>query len=892
MVERERLFLIDGAHALYRSFHAIRGLTTSEGFPSNAVFGFVQIVQKVIKDYEPDYLAVAFDLPGPTFRHEIYPEYKANRPPPPEDLVVQIPWIKKILEAYRIPCIERQGYEGDDVMATLARHARDQGIEAILVSGDKDLHQLVGGGIRVLEPRKGVFLGPDEVAAQYGIPAARLTELFALTGDKVDNLPGLPGVGPKTASSLLQQFGSLEEIIRRAEEIEKPKLRKAVQEGSETLRKTRELVELDSAVPLEVSPRDLRRVEPDLPSLRDLFRRFEFQRFLEELPAEKKLTDARYETVLDEKALDDLIDLLAGTREGFALDLETTSKEAMRARPVGFSFCVAGDRAFYVPVAHSYLGAPEQLSLSHVLERLRPVLEDPDLPKFGQNIKYDLLVLKGQGAGVEGVGFDTMIASYLLDPSVRGHGLDALAMTYLDHKMLSYEEVTGKKGASQLGFEEVEIEKAATYACEDAHATYRLTTLLGEKIREEAFEYLFHEVEIPLIEVLTEMEFVGVRIDVPHFQELSAEFREELARLEGEIHELAGGPFNINSPKQLGAVLFEKMKLSSPRRTKTGYSTDVKVLTRLAGEHPLPRLILDYRSLSKLLFTYVEALPKLIHPETGRIHTSFNQAVTATGRLSSSDPNLQNIPIRTPDGRRIRQGFVPEEGMRMLSADYSQIELRILAEISGDERLREAFRREEDVHRHTAGLLFGCKPEEVSGEMRRKAKVINFGVIYGMGQNALADQLGIGRDEARAFIDQYFRTYEGVKAWREACLEQAREKGYVATLLNRRRYLRDILSENPGIRSLAERTAVNTPIQGTAADMIKVAMVRLFRRLHKEGLRTRMLLQVHDELVFEVPEDEREGVKPLIREEMEGVMPLDVPMRVDMETGNNWSEAH
>ncbi len=892
MTDRERLFLIDGAHALYRSYHAIRGLATSDGFPSNALYGFIQTLQKVIKEHEPEYLAVAFDLPGPTFRHELYPEYKANRPPAPEDLVVQIPWIKKFLQAYRIPYIEKDGYEGDDILATLACRAREEGLDVVLVSGDKDLHQLVGERIRILEPRKGVLIGPEEIVAQYGVGPEKLLDLFALTGDKVDNLPGLPGVGPKTASALLQQFGSLDAIIQRAGEIEKPKLRKVVQENTEAIRKTRELVQVACGVPLDVGVKDLRRAAPDVPALREMFRRFEFHRFLEELPAEKSLPDDHYRTVLDEKALDELIGLLDGSREGFALDLETTSKKAMLAEPVGLSFCVDDDRAFYIPVGHTYLSAPSQLPLSRVLDRLQPVLADPALPKFGQNIKYDLLVLKRQGVKVGGVAFDTMIASYLLDPSVRGHGLDDLALTHLDHKMISYEEVTGKKGASQLGFEEVEVEKATEYSCEDAHATYRLTRVLREKIREEGFDHLFYEVEIPLIEVLTEMEYVGVKIDAGHFHRLSVEFREGLAKLEGEIHEMAGGPFNINSPQQLGKILFEKLKLSSPRKTKTGYATDVKVLTRLAGEHPLPRLILEYRSLSKLLSTYVEALPRMIHPETGRIHTSFNQAVTATGRLSSSDPNLQNIPIRTADGRRIRQGFIPEEGMWMLSADYSQIELRVLAEISGDARLREAFQKEQDVHAHTAGLLFGCKPEEVTEEMRRKAKVINFGVIYGMGQNALAAQLGISREEARAFIDQYFQTYEGVKAWREACLEEAREKGYVTTLLNRRRYLREISSENAGARSLAERTAVNTPIQGTAADMIKVAMIRVLRRLREQGLETRMLLQVHDELVFEVPEAELEAVKPLLREEMEGGMALDVPLRVDMAYGKNWSEAH
>ncbi len=892
MADRERLFLIDGAHALYRSYHAIRGLTTSKGFPSNAVYGFVQTLLKILGEYDPEYLAVAFDLPAPTFRHEIYPEYKANRPPTPEDLVVQIPWIKKILEAYRIPILELEGYEGDDVMGTLARQAAEEGMEAVLVSGDKDLLQLVDERIRILEPRKNVLLGPEEIAAQYGVPPERLPDLFALTGDTVDNIPGLPGVGSKTAAALLQRFGSLEEILRRAEEIDKPALRKLVLENRDRLRENRRLVEILCRVPLELGPRDLKRQEPDVEALRDLFLRFEFHRFLEALPGSKELPDSRYRTVLEEKDLDALVALLAQAREGFALDLETTSKVAMLARPVGISFALEGDRAFYVPVGHTYLGAPRQLPLELVLERLRPVLLDPGLPKFGQNIKYDLLVLKRAGAEVRGVAFDTMIASYLLDPSIRGHRLDDLALAHLGHKMISYEEVTGKKGQTQKTFDEVEVEKAAAYSCEDAHATYRLTRILERKIEEEGFGRLFREVEMPLVSVLTEMEFAGIKIDVAFFKGLSREFRKDLEKLEKEIHDLAGEPFNINSPQQLGKILFEKLRLSKPKRTKTGYATDVKVLNRLAAEHRLPRLVLEYRSLSKLLSTYVEALPRLVHPETGRIHTSFNQAVAATGRLSSSDPNLQNIPIRTPDGRRIRQGFIPEEGMWLLSADYSQIELRILAQISGDERLREAFRKDEDVHAHTASLLFHCPLDQVTEEMRRRAKVINFGVIYGMGPYALAEQLGISRKEARAFIDQYFQTYAGVKAWRERCLEQARKEGYVTTLLNRRRYLPELKSDNAGVRALAERTAINTPIQGTAADLIKVAMIRVFDALEVEGLGTRMLLQVHDELVFEVPDEELEAVQPLVRREMEGVMELEVPLRVDMKAGRNWSEAH
>lgn len=892
MEKRKRIFLIDGAHAIYRSYHAIRELTSSKGLPTNATFGFIQIVQKIVKDYDPEYLVVVFDTPAPTFRHKLYPEYKANRPPMPEDLSVQIPWIKKVLEAYRIPQVEQEGYEGDDLMGTLAHKARQEDLEAVLVTGDKDLCQLVGPNIRVLDPRKDLLMGPEEVVSQFGVAAEQLADFLALTGDKVDNLPGIPGVGPKTAALLLQRFGTLEELFRRVSEIEKPKLRGLVEENRDQVWKTRELVEIFCEVPLQSGIEHFSRKSPDPEALRELFLNLEFQRLLDDLPAEKRLKEDRYVVVQDEKSLDDLIDALSGRTEGFALDLETTSLTPMLAEPVGLSFAVEGDRAWYVPVGHDYLGVPNQLPLKDVLERLGPVLDNPSLPKFGQNIKYDLLVLKKQGLDVKGIAFDTMIASYLLDPSRRGHRLDDLALEYLNHKMISFQDVTGPKGPAQKTFDAVEVETAAVYSCEDAHATYLLTRVLEKKIRDEGFERLFHEVEVPLIEVLTEMEFTGIKIDVEFFSSLSHEFREKLLLLEKEIHVEAGTSFNINSPQQLGKILFDEIKLPGAKRTKTGYATDVKVLSRLAEKHPLPRLVLEYRSLSKLLSTYVDALPRLVNPETGRIHTSFNQSVTATGRLSSSDPNLQNIPIRTAEGRKIRQGFIPEEGMELLSADYSQIELRILAHVSGDERLLEAFQRGQDVHAHTAGLLFGCEPELISEEMRRRAKVINFGVIYGMGAYGLAEQLGISMGEAREFIEQYFLTYSGVKAWQEACLQEARKTGYVKTLLNRKRPLPEISSRNANVRSMAERTAINTPIQGTAADLIKVAMIRVFHRLGEEGFRTRMLLQVHDELVFEVLEPEREKVRPLIREEMENVMPLQVDMKVDMEQGKNWSEAH
>lgn len=887
-----KLFLIDGSHTLYRSYHAIRGLTTSKGFPTNAIYGFAQTLHKILKEHEPDYVAVVFDAPGPTFRHEAYPEYKANRPPMPEDLSVQIPWIKKLLEAYRIRSVEFAGYEGDDILATLARRAAEKGIEAVIVSGDKDLCQLAGPRVRILDPKKEALLGPDEIRSEYGIPPEALPDLFALTGDTVDNLPGLPGVGPKTAGALLKQFGSLDELLKRTREIEKAKLRDLVEQHRERILLNRRLVRIVPDVPLETSLESLRRREPDGPKLREILLELEFQRFLEDVPSERTLSDSKYKLVLDEKTLDELVSFLAQSQEGFALDLETTSKKPMQAEPVGISFALEDDRAFYIPVGHRYLGAPVQLPLRLVLAKLRPVFEDPRIPKFGQNIKYDLLVLKRQGVKVEGVSFDTMVASYLLDPSRKSHRLDDLALEFLRHKKISYAEVTGGSAGKEIPFDQVGVEKALRYSCEDAHATLLLARLLAKRLQEEGLARLFHEVEIPLIEVLLEMEFQGIRIDTAFFESLAQEFRAALAALEEQIHELAGGSFNVNSPRQLAKVLFEHLKLPLSKRTKTGHATDVTVLTRLATEHPLPQLVLEYRSLAKLLTTYVETLPRLVHPQTGRIHTSFNQTITATGRLSSSDPNLQNIPIRTPEGRKIREGFLPEEGMLLVSADYSQIELRILAHVSGDPKLLEAYERDEDVHALTASRIFGCDPSAITPDMRRQAKVINFGVIYGMGPYGLAEELGISRSVAQAFIEQYFAHYEGVRAWREACLDQCRKNGFVTTLLNRRRPLPEIVSRDPAMRALAERTAINTPIQGTAADIIKLAMIRIHRRLRNGGFRTHMLLQVHDELVFETPEEEMAEAREIIREEMESVLPLRVKLKVDIQAGRNWSEAH
>ncbi len=887
--KRTRLFLIDGGHTLYRAYHAIRDLATTKGFPTNAIYGFVQTIQKILKEHVPEYLAVIFDAPGPTFRHKIYPRYKAHRPEMPEDLSIQIPVLRDLLDAYRIASLEAQGYEGDDLIGTLATQAKAAGIECIIVSGDKDLCQLVDADICLFDPRKDMFIGPNEVYHIFGVLPDQIRDLLALAGDTVDNLPGVPGVGLKTAAALLRRFGSVASMLARIEELDKPRLRELIQVHREQILLNQRLVTIERSVPVPLELEQLRPTQPDTERLRALFIKLEFHKLLEELPCARCLSSEHYRMVTDESSLEKLAEELATCSNGFALDVETTSKVPSRADIVGISFCTGDDRAYYLPLGHCYAGAPAQLPFDTVKRVLAPVLWNEKIPKFGQNIKYDMLVLRRHGIHLKGIAFDTMVASYVLDPSRRSHSLDTLALEFLHHKMISYSEVTSEEA---YGFEQVPVEKAYTYSCEDAHATYLLVHILGTRIKEEGFEQLFSDIEMPLIEVLVDMEYVGVRIEAELLRALSTEFHKQLEALEQRIYDIAGEPFNINSPQQLGRILFEKLRLPRPRKTKTGYATDMKVLNRLARDHPLPAQIIEYRSLSRLISTYIDVLPTLIHPHTGRIHTSYNQTITATGRLSSSDPNLQNIPIRSPEGRRIREAFIPEDGMVLLSADYNQVELRILAHLSGDTKLLGAYQADQDVHARTAAELFGVAPELVTEEMRRLAKVINFGVIYGMGPYGLAEELHIPRGRAHEFIENYFATYTGVKEYRERCLAEARTRGYVTTLFNRRRYLPELNSKDPATRSIAERTAINTPIQGTAADIIKVAMIRIHHRLHAQGYRSRLIMQVHDELVLEVPEDEVAKIEVLVREEMEGVVSLSIPLKVDVHIGKNWSEAH
>ncbi len=886
----KRLYLIDGSSYIYRAYFAIRHLSNSRGFATNAVYGFTNMLLKVMREHQPDHLAVIFDAKGPSFRKEIYPEYKANRAQMPEDLVPQIPVIKDVVRAFNMPALELQGYEADDIIATLARRLAGEGMEITVVTGDKDLMQIVSDRVRLLDTMKDKVSTLEEVAERFGGTPDKVIEVQALAGDSSDNVPGVPGIGEKTARDLIAEFGSVENLLANIDRVKGKKRQENLREYGEQARLSKQLVTLLDDVPMEVDYESFALSEPDREALTAIFKEMEFHKLTQEFSSDERATGEGYRGVLDDADFIGLLKVLENARR-IAFDTETTSLDPTRADLVGISFAVEPGEAWYIPLGHRYLGVPEQLDPQAVLERLRPLLESPEVPKIGQNIKYDALVLRRAGLEVRGMDFDTMIASYLANPGAKSHGMDNLASELLGYKTISYAEMTGT-GKKQIGFAEVAVEKAVVYAAEDADVTLRLAEKLEPMLKEADQERLFREVEMPLVAVLADMEWDGIRIDAGFLGQLSGEMETKLAVLEKQIHELAGGPFNIGSPKQLGEVLFERLHLPRGKKTKTGWSTDVEVLNKLAEEHEIAARILDYRSLAKLKSTYTDALPKLIHPETGRLHTSFNQTVTATGRLSSSEPNLQNIPIRTEEGSRIREAFIPAEGNLLLAADYSQVELRILAHMAGEEVLRKSFERGEDIHRRTASEIFGVFPDMVTAEMRRQAKTINFGVLYGMSAFGLAKSLGLGRREAQEYIDNYFARYPKVKTFMEERVAEAKEKLYVSTLLGRRCAIPEIHSKNGAVRGYAERNAVNYPIQGSAADIIKVAMVRIHRRLGEERLKAKMVLQVHDELVFDVPEGELEILRVLVREEMENAIQLDVPLVVDVGVGRNWREAH
>jgi DNA polymerase-1 len=886
------IYLIDGTAYIHRAYHAIRGLSNSQGLPTNAIFGFSRMLLKLLEDRSPQYGGMFFDSKGPTFRHEMYADYKANRPPMPEDMAVQIPYIKEVTAGFNLPIIELPGFEADDLIGTYARMAEKAGYAVIMVTGDKDFMQLVTAKTIIWDPMKDSTMTLEDIRKQCGVDPQQMIDVQGLSGDTTDNIPGVPGIGPKTALDLVKTFSSMKALYQNVDTITKKKQRENLVNFQDQAFLSRRLVTIDTQVPVTWDLAEFKITPPDRTKLAELFKALEFRQLQQEVPQQADLSRKKYQAVMDADALANLISRLEEA-DIFALDTETTSTNPMKADLVGLSFAITPHEAFYIPCAHHYLGAPEQLSLQDVSEQLKPVLANHKIKKIGQNIKYDWMVLARHGIELRGVAFDTMLASYLLNPSKRAHNLDQIALDFLDHKTITYEQVAGK-GKNALSFAQVQIDKALPYACEDADITLMAKDVLSAGLKELGLKELMTSVEMPLVPVLMRMEMRGTAVDVDRLNELSKSFEQQLEALEGSIHSLAGEVFNINSSQQLGHILFEKLHLPVQKKTKkkTGYSTDVNVLTALADQHELPALVLRHRSLAKLKSTYADALIELLNPETGRIHTSYNQTVTATGRLSSSDPNLQNIPIRTTEGRKIRRAFIPRSNWFLVSADYSQVELRILAHCSEDEILINAFLQDEDIHTRTACEVFQITPDALSDELRRQAKAINFGIIYGMSAFGLSKQLDISRQMAETYINHYFARYRGVKRFLEQTTAEARQTRRTSTLLGRIRLLPDINSSNSIVRQAAERTAINTPIQGSAADLIKVAMIQVDEALNRRKLQSAMLMTVHDELVFEVPPDELKEVRDLVKDIMEGVWELKVPLKVNIAQGKNWDEAH
>jgi len=881
------LVLVDGTALMYRAYFAfIRNpLINSRGEETSASFGVCNSLLSIIRDLNPDKLAVAFDTAKPTFRHEMYTEYKATRQKMPDALSQQVARVRQAIEMLGLPLLEVEGYEADDVIGTLALMGRSDGYDVVMVTGDKDFMQLVGPGIRMFVPMKNEFVDDAGVMDKFGVKPERIIDLLALMGDSSDNVPGVPKVGQKTAQQLIEQFGSLDSVLDHADEITKPSIRKNISEYTDMALLSRRLVTIKTDVPLDISIANLTFNGIADDTAIPFFREMEFTSLIDAVAQDipKERPDV---IIVAPDTLEEFFRHLA-TLDEWSIDLETTSTDPMRAEMVGISIA-AGEDSWYIPVGHV---EGVNCDPAAVYQLLNPLLAAPDVRKAGHNAKYDAIILRRNGYTVDDIAFDTMLAAYVLDPGIRGYSLAALSEKELGHTMQSIKELIGT-GKNQRSFAEVDIEAAARYSGDDARVTIELMRIFGPRLEEEGLMNLFTDIEMPLMYVLMDMEMHGVCLDTDTLEDISKELGIKLEALERQIHDIAGEPFNINSTKQLGAILFDKIGLKPVRKSKTGYSTDVDVLTRLANEHELPALVLDYRQLAKLKSTYADALPLMVNPETGRIHTSYNQAVAATGRLSSTDPNLQNIPIRTEIGRSIRTAFIAPPGHVLMSADYSQIELRIMAHISGDSVLTEAFLNGDDVHRKTASIMFGIEPDAVTSDQRRQAKTINFGVMYGMGAFALSQQLGISRSDAKSYIDNYFATHTGVKDYMERITAEAERDEYVTTLMNRKRYLRDIHSSNRGVAEFSRRTAINTPIQGSAADLIKVAMIRLHKRLKAEFPDTHMILQVHDELVFEVPERDTSAVEKLVRDVMENAITLDVPLIVDIGCGAHWLEAH
>lgn len=886
-----RLVVIDGNSLLYRSYYAIRRLSNSKGFPTNAIYGFLATLKKVRAECRPTYLAVVFDVKGPTVRHEAYKEYKAQRKPMPEDLVPQVPVLKDVLRALRVPCFELEKHEADDVLATLARRAAERDLETLVVTTDKDLLQIVGPKISIYNPAKEVFIDAAGVKDFFGVQPSQVVDVLALWGDPADNVPGVPGIGEKTAKALIREHGTLDKLLADLPRLGNPRLREKIEANLPLLELSRQLVTVacDLDLPLDLDALAVR--EPDAAAAAGLFRELEFTTLLQEIAPAAQPGERRYQALFAEDALAALAARIKKAGR-VALDTETDSVFPTRARLVGMSFSLEPREAFYLPLRHEYLDAPRQIPVARALEILRDVLESPRILKTGQNIKYDAIVLRREGVELRGIDRDSMVLSYLLEPNWGKHGLERLAAAYLQTVRTPYEDVAGR-GKSQTTMDRIAIERVTPYACADADLAGELGGLLWDKVAERKLDRLYEDIERPLIGVLADMEMAGVRVDPGALGGLSARFEVELAGLQGKIHGLAGCLFNINSPRQLSEILFHKLGLKSPKKTRlTGsLSTCMEVLEELAPLHPLAELVLRYRQLSKLKSTYADALPALINPETGRIHTCYNQTVAATGRLSSSEPNLQNIPARGDWGPEFRRAFVAERGASLLAADYSQIELRLLAHLAGDPALIETFVAGRDVHAETARRVFGEGSTLFPEEQRRRAKVVNFSIVYGTSAFSLAKELGTSTGDAQRFIDRYFEEYPGVKAYLEKSVEEAKEKGFSETLFGRQRQVPELKAADRPTREAGRRIALNMPIQGAAADVIKIAMIRIHEDFRRLKLRARMILQVHDELVIEAPRAERAAVEEVVRARMEGVCDLRVPLLVRLGWGENWAEA-
>jgi len=891
----KKLVLVDGSSYLYRAYHAMPDLTTSSGETTGAIYGVINMLRRQMKEHPSDYLVVVFDAPGKTFRDDIYPAYKANRPPMPNDLRSQIEPTHDVIQAMGIPLLSVAAVEADDVIGTLSTTATAMAIDTDIMSGDKDFAQLVGKRVRLIDSMKGETYDTAGIKVRFGVEPEQIVDYLTLVGDAVDNVPGVPKVGPKTATRWLETYRTLDNLVAHAEEI-KGKVGDNLRQSLEQLPLSRQLVTIKTDVELEVTPKDLRQSTPDDDRLRALFSRLEFKTWLSELGGTNSVDthspEVDYTIILDEKSLRQWIKRLS--KAGiFSLDTETTSLDTLCAELVGISFTDRAGEGAYLPLAHDYVGAPLQVSLDYALTCLRPLLEDPKIGKIGQNLKYDRSVLQNYGIDLKGIRFDTMLESYVLNSTGSRHDLSTLALKYLGYKVVKYEEVTGS-GKSRVSFSQVDVEQAGHYAAEDADIAMRLHEKIYPQFQPEpALRSVLETIEMPLVPVLSRVERNGVRVDCDMLSNHSIELGERIAQIEKQAHAAAGVAFNIASPRQIQEVLFEKLDLPIISKTPKGQpSTAENVLQELAEDHELPQLILQYRSLSKLKSTYTDKLPELVSPVTGRVHTSYHQAAVATGRLSSSNPNLQNIPVRTEEGRRIRQAFIPDPGYVLVAADYSQIELRIMAHLSADEGLLSAFADDADIHRATAAEVFSIKPSKVTDDQRRSAKAINFGLIYGMSAFGLSKQLGIGRIEAQDYIDLYFSRYPGVHAFMENTRVRAREQRFVETVFGRRLHLNDMGSSNHARRQAAERAAINAPMQGTAADLIKLAMLAVDGWITEHNLQMRMIMQVHDELVLEVNEDDVDQARSMLNSLMTSVAELAVPLKVEVNAGKNWAMAH